>query len=201
MAAPLRKLLSRAVGGTGLPLRAAGLVGVVLLFCAAPVNAQPAADKTPTKADPDCPRDLFRVESEAAWRQRLQYASKEKLVFPAEPPLPAEGFVARHWPMMVEHAVPSYVCYCPLMFEQINMERYGWDLGIVSVLASPAIFFFDAAILPYNLGAAACRPYECSAGYCLPGDPVPLKLYPPEWSLSGALAEGAAIGLVLAIFP
>ena len=55
--------------------------------------------------------------------------------------------------------------------------------------------------LPYHIGTQPCRCYECSAGYCLPGDPVPYLLYPPELSLSGFLLEAGTVVSLAAIFP
>ena len=46
-----------------------------------------------------------------------------------------------------------------------------------------------------------CRWYECSAGYCLPGDPVPYLCYPPQLSLTGSLAEIATGVALFAMFP
>ena len=57
------------------------------------------------------------------------------------------------------------------------------------------------ALLPYHMATDPCRKCECSAGYCLPGDPVPLLCYPPQLSLTGAVAEAATIAALFAIFP
>jgi hypothetical protein len=100
--------------------------------------------------------------------------------------------------MVVE---PSYLCYGRLYFEQKNFERYGWDLGPFTPLLSAAGFYWDLAWLPYHLATAPCRQYECSAGYCLPGSPVPLLLYPPELSLTGFVAEAGTVVAMVAIFP
>ena len=56
-------------------------------------------------------------------------------------------------------------------------------------------------MLPYHSFIDPFRLYEYNTGYCLPGDPVPLLLYPPEISATGAIAEAASILAVLAIFP
>jgi hypothetical protein len=153
---------------------------------------------------PPSPDVLFRVESEAAWRKRMVAEANQRKasapIFPPEP-VPESPFAGRAWPRQAVFAEPSYVCYGHLLFEQINAERYGWDLGPIHMLVSPAIFFLDVAVLPYNLAAHACCPCECSSGYCLPGSCVPLMLYPPELSASGAIAEAATIGLLLVIFP
>ena len=45
-----------------------------------------------------------------------------------------------------------------------------------------------------------CQRFECSAGYCLPGDPVPYLLYPLPLSITGTAAEtGIVLGLAFAI--
>ena len=127
----------------------------------------------------------------------------ERVTFPDEPILSRETYYGRGaaWPHVTELVAPNYVCYGRLLFQQTNMERYGWDLGILSPVLSGALFYFDVITLPYHVATAPWRCYESSAGYCLPGDPVPLLLYPPELSVTGTIGEAAALLAVLAIFP
>ena len=125
----------------------------------------------------------------------------ERITFPEEPILSRQPYYGRSWPLSKMFVEPSYLCHKRLLFEQINQERYGWDFGIVAPLISTSVFFKDWLLLPYHMGIQPCRHYECSAGKCLPGDPVPLLLYPPELSLTGALAEGAAIAALEVLFP
>ncbi len=96
---------------------------------------------------------------------------------------------------------PNYVWYKRPLFEQKNFERYGWDLQELSPVLSAGAFFMDVALLPYHVGTDPLRCGEANAGYCLPGDPVPLMLYPPEISVTGAFAEAGTIVALLAIFP
>jgi hypothetical protein len=124
-----------------------------------------------------------------------------KFVSPTYPPAPPPGVVERPWEPLAEVVEPAYLCYGRLYFEQINQERYGWDLGCLQPLISAGIFYFDLAALPYNAATDPLRRYECNTGYALPGDPMPLLLYLPKPSLTGVLAEGAAVGLMLVIFP
>jgi hypothetical protein len=149
------------------------------------------------------PRDLFRVESEESFRQRIRRESPDpKAVrFPEEPSVPRHLFAGRSWPHQTAIVEPCFTCYGRLLFEQINAERYGWDLGFIHPLVSLGVFWFDFATLPYHLATAPCRCYECDAGYCLPGDPVPLLLYPPEFSVPGTLAEAATVGMLFLLFP
>jgi hypothetical protein len=74
-----------------------------------------------------------------------------------------------------------------LFFEQLNFERYGWDLGPVTPFLSAGKFYFDLAALPFCVAMDPCRCCECGTGYCLPGDPVPLLLYLPECRWTGPL--------------
>ena len=93
------------------------------------------------------------------------------------------------------------MCYERLHFHQINFERYGWDLGAVTPFVSAGKFFADFVTLPWRAGAQVCRRYECSAGYCLPGDPVPLMIYPPEFTVTGTALEAGTVVALFAIFP
>jgi hypothetical protein len=136
----------------------------------------------------DLPGDqaLFRLESEESWQTRLrQYARQkgrlQKLTFPDSNIQLAPGpFQPRVWPAQVEVVEPYYVAYRRLYLQQINAERYGWDLGLLHPFMSACIFYFDLATVPFQIIAEPCRRYEYNTGYCLPGDPVPLLLYPPR---------------------
>lgn len=149
---------------------------------------------------------VFRRESESRLQERMRQErrdrdSQEHLDFPPEPVLSRESYSGRQFSPMTEPVEPQYVCYGRLYFEQINSERYTWDLGFIHPFVSAGRFFWDVAVLPYKLGTDPCRHFECSAGYCLPGDPVPLLLYPPELSLTGAIFEAGTIVALYAIFP
>jgi hypothetical protein len=156
------------------------------------------------------PKEVFRLESEATLIERMVQGSKSgdnplklkyDFVFPDYPAVPKAVDISRRWEPLAEIVEPPYVCYHRLYFEQINSERYGWDLGVFHPLLSAGIFYFDVATLPYHAGTEPLRRYECNTGYYLPGDPVPLLLYPPELSLTGAAAEAAVIGLGFVMFP
>jgi hypothetical protein len=153
---------------------------------------------------PPGPERIFRLESESALQERMRQEAKDRgdlIVFPDEPVLSTEPYRGRHWPLRVCTAEPNHLCYGRLLFEEKNSERYGWDLGILGPVFSTGYFFKDVILLPYHLAEDPCRCYESSAGYCLPGDPVPYLLYPPNLSLTGAVTEAGAIVAVLAIFP
>lgn len=156
--------------------------------------------------DPPSAEKLFKLESERAWRERVRQEAKgrtppDRITFPEEVQLTAENYQPRSWPTMAVVVEPYFVGYEKLLFEQRSAERYGWDLGPIHPVVSAGIFFKDLAFLPYHIMSDPFRCYEYNSGYCLPGDPVPLLLYPPELSLSGTVAETAAVLAVLAIFP
>jgi hypothetical protein len=156
--------------------------------------------------EPPGPDRLFRLESEAALNERMRQEGKnqglaDKIIFPEEPVVSREQYPGRNWPPQSEIAEPNYVCYRRLLFEERNAERFGWDFGILQPVFSAGKFYADVVALPYHIATAPCRCYECSAGMCLPGDPVPYLCYPTELSLTGALAEAGAVGGILAIFP
>lgn len=178
----------------------------------APVPQPPV--KAPTEETSDIqvqlePPGLDRVtrrESEASLQERMRQEARgrrplDRIDFPPEPILSTEKYAGRSFPPTVEVAEPNYVCHQRLYFEEKNSERYGWDLGIIQPLVSAAWFYGDLALLPYHIGTAPCRKYECSAGYCLPGDSVPYLLYPPDLSLTGAALETGGIFSLFAIFP
>jgi hypothetical protein len=188
------------------------MIGLLLIgaaACAQGTLPPPRQIPEPKELLPQ-PQRVFRLESEAQLIERMIEGSKTgenplrikyQFMPPDYPTVPPEEYVIRGWKPLQETVEPPYLSYNRLYFEQINAERYGWDLGVIHPLLSAGIFYFDVATLPFHLGSQPCRCYESDAGYCLPGDPVPLLLYPLENSWSGTLTEAAVIGLMIAIFP
>jgi hypothetical protein len=149
---------------------------------------------------------LFRLESESSLFERIRQEALERtppdrVVFPDEPILSRDTYLGRAWPGRNLIVEPNYVCYNRLLFEDLNSERYGWDLGVAQPAVSTGLFFFDFLTLPYHLAVDPCRCYECNTGYCLPGDPVAYLIYPPNLSLTGAVAEVGTVFTMIAIFP
>ena len=103
------------------------------------------------------------------------------------------AYAGRQWAPLKEEAQPGYTIYRRPLFEQKNFERYGWDLGVLSPPLSALRFYADVLAMPYHVGARPLQQAESDAGYCLPGDPVPLVLYPPELSLTGLAFEAAVV--------
>jgi hypothetical protein len=156
------------------------------------------------------PQRVFRLEGEGMLLQRMARDAplgntplglSYDFVPPSYPPVPPPGSVERAWPPLAEVVEPAYLCHGRLYFEQLNAERYGWDFGPLHPVISAGTFYFDLATLPYHAATDPLRRYECNSGYALPGDPMPLLLYLPKPSVTGTVAEAAAIGVLFAIFP
>ncbi len=146
------------------------------------------------------------LQSDEQLKERIRQESREgrtleRITFPVDPVLSREIYHGRKWDPMRLEVAPYYVCHGRIPFQQLNFERYGWDLGIVQPLICTSLFLFDFAMLPYQLATEPCRCFEYNTGWCLPGDPVPLLLYPPELSATGFVAEVATIVTLAAVFP
>jgi hypothetical protein len=159
-----------------------------------------------TLVPPGFERVFGRLESEASFNERIRQAArnrdfKDRTVFPEQPIISTEPFRPRSFPPHQEIVEPNFVAHDLLLFEQKNFERHGWDLGILSPIASASKFYCDFVTLPYHLASQIGRGPDASAGKCLPGDPVPLLLYPPEINLTAGIVETATIVGLIAIFP
>jgi hypothetical protein len=160
--------------------------------------------------EPPGPDVIFRLETEDSLFERIRQEDKDRqkpgqqqspLQFPREPVLSTQPYYGRNWPQQALAVEPNYVNYGRLYFEEKNSERYGWELGPLQPVVSAGWFFKDVLALPYKMGTDPCRTYESNRGYCLPGDPVPLLLYPPGISVTGGLTEAAVVAGLIAAFP
>jgi hypothetical protein len=155
---------------------------------------------------PSIYRVAISVESDAQLQERIRQENRERkvperVVFPNDPVISTETYQGRRfYPTRLEVA-PYYVCHGRLYFQQINFERYGWDLGTFAPLVSGLKFLYDFVTFPYQLATEPCRRFDYNTGWCLPGDPVPLLLYPLHVSPTGFVAEVGTILALVAVFP
>jgi hypothetical protein len=159
----------------------------------------------PRKKGPDGVEPVFRLESENQMvvRENLRRAmstDKEKIIFPAHPTSAETGQNRPFAPMQMV-IEPNFVCHGRLLFEDKNTERYGWAMGPLQPLFSSLQFLSDFSNLPYKFFSFPRLWYDCSAGQCLPGDPVPWLLYPPGLSAAGFLGQAGTTAALYAIFP
>lgn len=93
------------------------------------------------------------------------------------------------------------LCHRPLYFEEVNLERYGYECGVCQPLASAAHFFGTIPLLPYRLVAEPPRECVYTLGQHRPGSYAPLarELAPPR--LDAALVQGAVVTGLIFIIP
>jgi hypothetical protein len=115
----------------------------------------------------------------------------------ASGPFPA----IRCWPTAVYNWNATCLCYRPLYFEEINLERYGYGCcETLQPLASAAHFFGTVPALPYCM-AVEC-PCKCvyTLGHYRPGSCPPKRYHWPPCSPLAAAAEGGVwTGMVFLI--
>jgi hypothetical protein len=93
------------------------------------------------------------------------------------------------------------LCYRPLYFEEINLERHGYKIPLIQPALSAAHFFGRVPLLPYMMvseGHGKCR---YTLGHYRPGDYAPYSLYVPRLRLDASAAEAAVVAGVLFAFP
>jgi len=98
---------------------------------------------------------------------------------------PAYTMTAREWaPLRYCWEAPS-LCYGPLYFEEVNLERYGYSqayLRAIQPLASSAHFFGTIPTLPYLMVAEPSRECVYTLGQYRPGSCVPFQWNYPYFS-------------------
>jgi hypothetical protein len=145
--------------------------------------------------DPQLEKAVMDRLREDLKREKKYSPDQERyLVFPPMPVIspPGVAYQAKTSTYPPHQAIlePGYVVHRRLHFEELNAERYGWDLGPLQTLVSAAYFFGDVLAWPHSL-ASGCEYgfWETSAGKCAPGSPVPYYLYPPKITASGSAFE------------
>jgi hypothetical protein len=94
------------------------------------------------------------------------------------------------------------LCHGPLYFEEINLERHGYQCNpLIQPLVSGAHFFLTVPTLPYQMTVHPPRECIYTLGYYRPGDCVPWRRQCPyPWDPRAAAVEAAtAVGLVFLI--
>ncbi len=172
-------------------------------------ESQPAVDRPPPGLDKDGKiilppkNELFRAESDASFLERIRQqkaANKDPFEFPAEEPIKT-ALTPRSFPPATAIQFPSYVVYQPTYFQQINAERYGWELGVFQPLISTAQFYGDVLLLPYKVSAQPPSCCDSNVGYIQSGDPESLRFLTMPFSWRGVIGQtGAAVGGA-ALFP
>jgi hypothetical protein len=121
-------------------------------------------------------------------RQPIQVANSLSRVgtqdyfrLPAASPLPIRGISpdsgsSSDWNSLNYCWASPVVCYRPLYFEQVNLERYGIGCGpLMTPVASAAHFYGSLTMLPAKVICQPCHSCTCSLGHQRPGDCVPVQ--------------------------
>jgi hypothetical protein len=112
-----------------------------------------------------------------------------------------EPFDPRNFALTTYTWKASGMCYKPLYFEDVALERHGHSWGpLLQPVMSGAHFFGTLPILPYKMGVDP--PWECvyPLGHYRPGNCAPYMIPPFPISLRGAMVEaGAVVGGVVII--
>ena len=113
-----------------------------------------------------------------------------------------ESYAGRQFiPSAVEWKA-SGLCHKPLYFEDVQLERYGHEVGpVLQPLLSSAHFFGNALILPYKMGIHPPNECQYSLGYYRPGDCAPYMIQPFPFSLRGAAAQAGFVTGAAALIP
>jgi hypothetical protein len=152
------------------------------------------------------PDRLFRPRLSESQFEELQrqdakrFGLTKRVIFPERGPLTQEKFEPRQWEPSVTEVTPGYVLHDRLYFDQPNFERYGWELGVLGPPVQLGTFGLDLALLPYRMFSRPFDQIDGSAGKYLPGDNVPLMLYPESFSLTGLAGMAGSYAAVPFIF-
>ncbi len=101
----------------------------------------------------------------------------------------------RPWPIIEYQWDAPALCYRPLYFEEINLERYGHSAGaVLQPLLSAAHFYGTVAALPGLLVVEP--PCQCvyTLGHFRPGNCVPFELYCPRPRLDREVVTHCCFG-------
>lgn len=103
-------------------------------------------------------------------------------------------------PLTVVSYSPWTICYRPLYFEEINLERYGCCVGLVQPAISGAHFFGSVALMPYKMAVWPPRSCVCSNGFSRCEDCRPPGYRQCVWSWTAAAVEaGVVAGMAVAL--
>ncbi len=103
-------------------------------------------------------------------------------------------------PTIVCAWAPWTICYRPLYFEDIPLERYGENWGALQTFVSAGRFYKDLALIPYKVVVRPPRSLVCDNGFSRCGD-EPLPGYTDcIWRWDAAMVEAALVaGIVVAL--
>ncbi len=113
-----------------------------------------------------------------------------------------ESYAGRQFTPSAVEWKASGLCHKPLYFEDVQLERYGHEVGpVLQPLLSSAHFFGNALILPYKMGIHPPNECQYALGYYRPGNCAPYMIQPFPFSLRGAAAQAGFVTGAAALIP
>ena len=121
---------------------------------------------------------------------------------PESCPLPDELFQRKAPTPITFTWKASSLCYKPLYFEEVQLERYGhYCSPWLQPVLSRACFLVKIPALPYLMGVDPPNQCVYDLGYYRPGACAPSMIEPVPISLRGGLLEAGAIVGAAAVIP
>ena len=159
-----------------------------------PAPSSPTAPRVPS-LDQDRPIAALTTNIEPPTGQLPADMAREK--FDSEYP----AYLPRPWGDVTYFWDAPDLCFNPLRYEEVNLERYGYShCPAVQPALSAAHFFCATLALPYTMTARHCGECIYPLGHYRPGSPVPFRHIHPEPNPFAATAEvGTIAGLILLI--
>ncbi len=96
---------------------------------------------------------------------------------------------------------PWTICFRPLYFEEVALERYGEKRRFLQPAASGVQFLKNIALLPYKMRVRPPRSCVCSNGFSRIGDCPPPGYGECVWRWDAAIIEAAAVTGFVFILP
>lgn len=120
--------------------------------------------------------------------------------FSQEPVIASAERAGRDWAITDYRWEASLLGHGPILFEQLNAERYGITYGYLQPIVSGAHFFASVPAVPYKVWAQGRERCQFTLGYYRPGSCSQPQCYRPRISADAGLFEaGVILGLIFAL--
>ena len=126
---------------------------------------------------------------------------EEAALCPEVTPLSTEPYAPRPVLPVQYRWAASNITYNPLYFQDVSLERYGHNHGLLQPVVSVAKFGGQVIGLPYQMALDPPCKCETPLGYYRPGDCAPKLCYQIPLNAKAALVQAAAVTGVALILP
>ena len=150
------------------------------------------------------PRDLKKITEILPYYDynSSKSGSRLKSKLPAEIELSQENQIERTYPDSFFQWKASNISYCPLYFQDVQLERYGHTYpDYIQPFVSVTKFGTQLIGLPYQMGIDSPHKTVTPLGYYQPGEPAPKLCYQIPLSLKGAVYQAATVTGLIYLIP